>query len=224
MKLMKLDGYQTWLSWSYQAKELMAGISNEQAKVALIYESLIVQEDKQHLKGLSSLSECNRYLIQKYNRPFEIISSILAKGTQMQVPGDSNKISKANCLTMIEIRRDLKKYNSEAKIDSFFISNVAGKCFTDTEYGRYVPESDRDDELFEEETKKALVLQKTKLVSSTAVPGDIDKDLALAAKARALSDEDDDSDAEPDLFSFVAHSKIKGPSAKEDFSSSLLRV
>ena len=72
------------------------------------------------------------------------------------------------------------------------------------EYGRYVRESDRDDELFEEETMKALVLEKTKLMSSTAVPGDIDKDLALAAKARALSD---DSDAETDLFSFVAHSK-----------------
>ena len=41
-------------------------------------------------------------------------------------------------------------------------------------------------------------------MSSTAVPGDIDKYLALAAKARALSD---DSDAETDLFSFVAHSK-----------------
>ena len=36
VKLMKLDGYQTWLSWSYQAKELLAGLSNEQAKVALI--------------------------------------------------------------------------------------------------------------------------------------------------------------------------------------------
>ena len=44
-------------------------------------------------------------------------------------------------------------------------------------------------------------------MSSTAVPGDIDKDLALAAKARALSNEDDDSDAETELFSYVAHSK-----------------
>ena len=146
---MKLDGYQTWLSWSYLAKELLAGLSNEQAKVALIYESLSVNEDKQekrhgylpswyyglvkplkkifkqHLKGLTSLSECNKYLIQKYNRPYEIISSILAKGTRMHIPGSDNKISKANCLTMLEIRRDLRKYNSEAKIDSFYLSNVA---------------------------------------------------------------------------------------------------
>ena len=107
IKLMKLDGYQTWFSWSYQAKELLAGLSNEQAKVALIYESLSVNEDKQHLKGLTSLSECNKYLIQKYNRPYEIISSILAKGTRMQAPGNDNKISKYNCLTMLEIRRYL---------------------------------------------------------------------------------------------------------------------
>jgi hypothetical protein len=28
VKLMKLDGFSSWLSWSYQAKELMAGIMN----------------------------------------------------------------------------------------------------------------------------------------------------------------------------------------------------
>ena len=38
VKLMKLDGYPSWRSWSYQEKELMAGIKNEQAKVALIFE------------------------------------------------------------------------------------------------------------------------------------------------------------------------------------------
>ena len=103
----------------------------QQAKVALIYESFSVNEDKQYLKGLTSLSECNKYLIQKYNRPYEIISSILAKGTRMQAPGNDNKISKYNCLTMLEIRRDLWKYNSEAKTDSFYLTNVAGKCFTE---------------------------------------------------------------------------------------------
>ena len=155
---MKLDGYQTWLSWSYQAKELLAGPINEQAKVALIYESLCGNEDKQQLKGLTSLSECNKYLIQKYNRPYEIISSILAKGTRMQVPGNDNKIHKYNCLTMLEIRRVRWKYNSEAKTDSFYFTIVASKCFTEIEMGRYVRERDRNEALFEEESKRALAL------------------------------------------------------------------
>ena len=50
----------------------MAGIKNEQNKVALIFESLAVSEDRLHLKGLTNLSNCQKYLRQKYNRPYEI--------------------------------------------------------------------------------------------------------------------------------------------------------
>ena len=55
----------------------MAGIKNEQAKVALIFESLAVSEDRSHLKGLTNLSDCQKYLHQKYNRPYEIVGAIV---------------------------------------------------------------------------------------------------------------------------------------------------
>ena len=82
---------------------------------------------------------------------------------------------------------------------------MAGKCFTEIEMGRYVRERDRNEALFEEESKRALALKKTKLMSSTHIP-DLHKELDDAAKNRALSD-DECSDAETELFSFVAQSK-----------------
>ena len=81
---------------------------------------MMPREDTNKLQqGNWNSQECAQDQVN--NRPYEIISSILAKGTRMQIPGSDNKISKANCLTMLEIRRDLRKYNSEAKIDSFYL-------------------------------------------------------------------------------------------------------
>ena len=170
----------------------MAGIKNEQAKVALIFESLAVSEDRSHLKGLTNLSDCQQYLRQKYNRPHKIVGAILNKGTMMQFPGDSQKVSKSNCLTMLEVRRDLKKYAMESKLDSFYLSSIAGKCFTEVEYGRYIRESELDETAFQEDVRKAAALKrKTAIMNSTTVPGDTDKELSEAAKLRDLSDDDE---------------------------------
>ena len=156
----------------------MVGIKNEQAKVALIFESLAVSEDRLHLKGLTNLSDCQKYLHQKYNRPYEIVGAILSKGTKMQFTGDSNKISKSNCLTMLEIRRELKKYAMESKLDSFYLNSIAGKCFTEVEYGRYIRESEQDETVFQDDIRKvAAVKRKTTIMNSTAAPGDVDKEL-----------------------------------------------
>ena len=66
---MKLTGYSTYLSWIYQAKSILVGIQTEQAKISFIYQSLTNDEDKMHLKGVTDLSEIQRYLKTKYNRP-----------------------------------------------------------------------------------------------------------------------------------------------------------
>ena len=63
-----------------------------------------------HLKGVTDLSEIQRYLKTKYNRPHEIVGSLLNKGTILPWPGENRKISKANCLILLEIILDLKKY------------------------------------------------------------------------------------------------------------------
>ena len=83
---MGFTGFDSWLSWYYQAKELAGNLSNEQNKVALIFESLKDSEDKKHLTGLTNFSEMMRYLTTRYNRPYEITSSILSRGTKLPFP------------------------------------------------------------------------------------------------------------------------------------------
>ena len=149
----------------------------------------------------------SKVLAAKYNRPDEIVGGILNKGTMMQFPGDSQKVSKSNCLTMLKVRRDLKKYAMESKLDSFYLSSIAGKCFNEVEYGRYIRESELDETAFQDDVRKAAALKrKTAIMNSTTVPGDTDKELSEAVKLRDLSD-DESSDAETDKFSFVEHPK-----------------
>ena len=96
----------TRLQRSAQAKELTNNLSNEQNKCALVYESLKEGEDRKHLQGLMSFGEMMSYLTCKYNRPFDIVASILSKGSRLPFPGDSMAVSKANMLVILEIRRD----------------------------------------------------------------------------------------------------------------------
>ena len=141
-----------------------------------------------------------RYLVCKYNRPYEDVASILSKGTKLAFPGDSMHVSKQNMLNMMEIWRDLKKCKMVAKIDSYYISTVALRIFTTSEMARYMREQSDMERLFEEESPKAACVKK----HSTMIDGHPDID--AIARARDISD-DEGSDAETAVYSFVTNSE-----------------
>ena len=203
--MMKLGGHNYWVSWFHQAKELVSGITSEISKVQLIYNSLSNQEDRKHLAGLTSFSEIMKYLRQKYHKPAEVASSILARGHRLTHAGDNLQKSKSNMLILLEVRRDLSKFGMKSRIDIFYINTVAPKVFTNTEYQRYVREEEAMENEFQETLRKAAI-KKSKLASSTKFEEELDS----AARARGLS-EDEASDAESDCtaaYSFVTHSKL----------------
>ena len=209
VSLMKLTGFSTFLGWNHQCSTILAGIHTEQAKCSLIYQSLGQDEDKKHLKGVTSIKEILSYLKSKYNKPHQLVGSVLKIGYDMNFPKDDRKVSKANCLVMLEIRRDLRKYHMQAKIDQFYISSVAPKCFTETEFARYIRERDRADNVHIETLKKAEKSKVEAVLHSTRVNGDedsVERELAAADKARGLED-DDDSDNETEILSIVEHPK-----------------
>ena len=105
----------------------------------------------------------------------------------MKLPGEDRKISKANCLVMLEIWRDLRKYHMQAKIDHYYISSVAPKCFTETEFARYIRERDRAENAHTEAVKKGEKSRAEALLHSTPVGGDegsVERELAAADRAR----------------------------------------
>ena len=155
VSLMKLNGFANFLWWNHQCSTILAGIHTEQAKCSLIFQSLGQEEDKKHLKGVTSLNEILSYLKSKYNKPHQLVGSVLILGYDMKFPGDDRKTSKANCLLMLEIRRDLRKYNMQAKIDHFYISSVAPKFLTELEFARYIRERNRAEIAHVEATKAA---------------------------------------------------------------------
>ena len=150
VQLMKLNGFSTFLGWNHQCSTILAGIKTEQAKCSLIYQSLGQEEDKKHLRGVTSLNEILVYLKSKYNRPHQLVGSVLKLGYDLKPPGACKKTSKANCLIVLEIRRDLRKYRMQAKIDLYFINTIAPKCLTDDDYSRYIRARDRSDKAHSE--------------------------------------------------------------------------
>ena len=75
-----------------------------------------------------------KYLLQKYHKPAEVASCILACGYRLAPAGDNLQKSKANMLTLLEVRRDLAKFGMKSRIDIFYINTVAPNVFTNTEY------------------------------------------------------------------------------------------
>ena len=110
---------------------------------------------------------------------------------------------------MLEIRRDLRKYHMQAKIDQYYISSVAPKCFTETEFARYIRERDRAENAHTEAVKKVEKSRAEAVLHSTRVGGDedsVERELAAADKDCGLED-DDDSDTETEILSIVEHPK-----------------
>ena len=107
-----------------------------------------IQEDR----GINSFNEIMKYLRQKYHKPAEVASCILARGHRLAPAGDNLQKSKANMLTLLEVRRDLSKFGMKSRIDIFYINTVAPKVFTNTEYQRYILE----EEAMESDLKEAL--------------------------------------------------------------------
>ena len=96
-----------------------------------------------HSSLLQEKSEADRlareilsYLKSKYNRPHQLVGSVLKIGYDLKPPGTDRKLSKANCLIVLEIRRDLKKYRMQAKIDLYYINTIAPRCLTEEEFSR----------------------------------------------------------------------------------------
>jgi hypothetical protein len=63
-------------------------------------------------------------------------------------------VSKANMLVMLEIRHDLKKCKMLAKIDSYYISTVALRIFTNVEMSRYMREQSDYERVHESEARR----------------------------------------------------------------------
>ena len=95
---MKLNGFANFLGWNHQCSTILAGIHTEQAKCSLIFQSLGQEEDRKHLKGVTSLNEILSYLKSKYNKPHQLVGSVLKLGYDMKLPGEDRKVSQANCL------------------------------------------------------------------------------------------------------------------------------
>jgi hypothetical protein len=128
------------------------------------------------------------------------VASILAKGTRLPFPGDSQSTSKANMLVMLEIRRDLKKCKMLAKIDSYYISTVALRIFTNVEMSRYMREQSDAERIHELETRRLAATRR----ESTVIGAEAGID--AISRSRHLSD-GEESDDETAVYSFVSNSE-----------------
>ena len=137
----------------------MSNISNEQTKATIIYRSLTSKEDKEHLKGVMSMSVIMKYLTDRYNRPDELVACVLAKGTSLPTAGNDDSVMKQNILVLLTIERDLKKIGCIAKIDSFFISQIRVRVLTDGEHKRYLREKAQHDLDHERKSRRAARIQ-----------------------------------------------------------------
>ena len=70
--------------------------------------SLAVQEDRSQLKESNDFQAIMKFLEQKYNRPEEIVQSILAKGASLPWPGNDRvskqKMSRIQILSYKNVR------------------------------------------------------------------------------------------------------------------------
>ena len=105
-------------------KEIVKHLSNDLSKVNLVYKSLESEEDRLHLKGVTSFSEVMVHLEERYFRPNELVSATLARGTNSEFAGDDDSIMKANILAYQRIARELKKLAMSHRIDTFYISSI----------------------------------------------------------------------------------------------------
>ena len=159
VNLQPLKGFQNWLSYYAQAKEVLSNISNEQTKATIVYRSLTSKEDKEHLKGVMSMSVIMKYLTDRYNRPDELVACVLSKGTSLPIAGHDDSVMKQNILVLLTIERDLKKFGCVAKIDSFFISQIRLRVLTDGEHKRYLREKAQYDLDSERKSRRAARAQ-----------------------------------------------------------------
>ena len=80
-----------------------AGKHSEQAKYSLICQSLGQEEDKKHFKGVTSLNEILSYLKSKYNKPHQLVGSVLKLGYDMKFHGSNSghQPKKLRCVTRL---------------------------------------------------------------------------------------------------------------------------
>ena len=115
--------------------------------------SLSCKEDRRFLKGETKFMAVMKYLTQKYDRPSELVSHVLATGANLPAAQDDTMM-KNNILTVLGIKRDLQKYKMVQRIDSYYISSVRVLVLTTAEMKRYV----REKNLFDETNKIKVTL------------------------------------------------------------------
>ena len=197
-KLQKLKGFVNYLSWYRQAKVNLENIQQDTTRCSIVYNSLEDREDRNHLRGCTNFRNMMKYLEQRYNRPSELISSILGKGTNMTRPENDDKQMKANILTVLTIYQDLSDYNMKNKIDSYYINQVIPRVLTRSELQRYT----REKMLYDNRNKR-----KSKRKSKSKHKEESDSD-----DSESSDDSDSFSDSsvdDRDKFSFVTGSEYK---------------
>ena len=55
----------------------------------------------------------------------------------------------------------------ESKLDSYYLRSIAGKAFTETEFGRYTRDLDREEALYYENIRKADITKRMAVMHST---------------------------------------------------------
>merc|ERR1711888_411661 len=137
-----LAGYDNWLSWSTEIRELLESVMTEASKAAIIYESLKVAEDREFLKGINSSTEILNYLSGKYNRPSEVCEAQLAQIKRLS-PAKSDKDMMTNILKFQSVHRDLNRYAAASKVDTYFVNSVRHIILTEVELKRYLREHEQ---------------------------------------------------------------------------------
>ena len=176
--LMKLKGYDTWVSWLLCLTEITKFITSDQVRCQIVNDSLVVPEDKRFLTGVTSFAQQIKFLKSKYHRPREMCSSILARGTSMIKAGDNKKQSKENILTILSVKCDLTKLGYVSRLDTFYLNLMAVKIFTNTEYELFLRAAHKhQEEIFSDlrnKTKLAMAITSSKVADGGPDPGDDD--------------------------------------------------
>ena len=83
ISLQKLLGFSNWLNWTDQCRHLLEHISHDNTKCTIVMNSLSCKEDRKFLRGETKFTAVMTYLKQKYDRPSELVSHVLAVGANL---------------------------------------------------------------------------------------------------------------------------------------------
>ena len=146
LKLQKLSGFETYLSWITSFNQMKRMVTNPYSKLALIKASLEDPVDIEFLKHTSSVDDCLKYIKDKYSDTTEILHHEKEKLYSLKDCGENLEIAEKNQQTFILTKNLLEQHGLLKFFDIIVRARLMNKLMTENQKTMYMNELVRSEE------------------------------------------------------------------------------